>query len=119
MDRASLLAYCLSKPGAWQDTPWGDDPVAKVGPKVFAIFGIANQDGLDRVGVKCGRSRDEADEWLARYPDDAVPMPYLAKQGWNALRVDGSIPEDELSDAVDASYESVVARLPARLRPPR
>ena len=26
-----LLAYCLAKPGAWQDEPWGDGVVAKVG----------------------------------------------------------------------------------------
>jgi len=26
----SLLAYCLAKPGAWQDEPWEGDVVAKV-----------------------------------------------------------------------------------------
>jgi predicted DNA-binding protein (MmcQ/YjbR family) len=31
-----LLAYCLAKPGAWQDEPWEDDVVAKVGDKIFA-----------------------------------------------------------------------------------
>jgi predicted DNA-binding protein (MmcQ/YjbR family) len=25
-----LLAYCLAKPGAWQDEPWGGDVVVKV-----------------------------------------------------------------------------------------
>ena len=27
----SLLAYCLAKPGAWQDEPWEGDVVAKGG----------------------------------------------------------------------------------------
>ena len=33
-----LLDYCLAKPGAWQDEPWGDGIVAKVGPKIFAFL---------------------------------------------------------------------------------
>ena len=34
-----LLAYCLAKPGAWQDEPWEGDVVVKVGPKNAKIFG--------------------------------------------------------------------------------
>ena len=34
-----LLAYCLAKPGAWQDEPWDGDVVAKVGGKIFAFLG--------------------------------------------------------------------------------
>jgi predicted DNA-binding protein (MmcQ/YjbR family) len=30
----TLLAYCLAKPGAWQDEPWEGDVVAKVGGKL-------------------------------------------------------------------------------------
>ena len=77
-----VLAYCLAKPGAWQDEPWEGDVVAKVGPKIFAFLG----DGAS-VGVKCGRSRDEADEWLARHPEDAHVMAYIGRSGWNTLRV--------------------------------
>ncbi len=33
-----LLAYCLAKPGAWQDEPWEGDVVAKVGGKIFAFL---------------------------------------------------------------------------------
>lgn len=113
MTPADVLAYCLAKPGAWQDEPWEGDVVAKVGPKIFAFLG----DGTS-VGVKCGRSRDEADEWLARYPDDAHVMAYIGRSGWNTLRVGGSIHDDELLEAVDASYDAVVAKLPKRDRPP-
>lgn len=111
MDPQELLAYCLAKPGAWQDQPWEGDVVVKVGPKIFA-FPHART-----LGVKCGASRDEADEWLARYPDDASVMPYLGRSGWNSLRIDGGIPDDELFEAVDASYEAVVAKLPKKDRP--
>ena len=116
MTPQQLLEYCLSKPGAWEDEPWEGDIVAKVGPhgrgKIFAFLG-----SNDSIGVKAGATRGEADEWLARYPDDAKVMAYIGRSGWNTLRTGGAIPDDELLDAIDASYDMVVARLPKKDRP--
>ena len=109
------LTYCLAKPGAWQDEPWEEDFVAKVGPKVFAFLGSGASHGL---GLKCGPTRDVADEWLHRYPDDASAMPYIGRSGWNTLRLGGAIPDDELTEAIDASYDFIVAKLPKKDRPP-
>ena len=107
-----VLAYCLSKPGAWQDEPWEGDLVVKVGPKIFAFLGSGTS-----VGLKCGRTRDEADEWLARFPQDAEVMAYIGRSGWNTLRIGGAIPDDEVLEAVDASYSAVVSKLPKKDRP--
>jgi predicted DNA-binding protein (MmcQ/YjbR family) len=106
-----LLAYCLAKPGAWKDEPWEGDVVAKVGSKIFAFFGAPP---VSSVSLKCGPSRDVANEWLRRFPDDASVMAYIGRSGWNTLRIDGAIPDDELLEAIDASYETVVAKLPKR-----
>lgn len=111
MDGSQVLAHCLAKAGAWEDQPWEGDTVAKVGGKIFAFVGDAS------VGVKCGRGRDEADEWIARYPQDARVMAYIGRYGWNTLDLGGAIPDDELLDAVDASYDDVVSRLPRVQRP--
>jgi predicted DNA-binding protein (MmcQ/YjbR family) len=108
----ALLEHCLAKPGAWQDEPWEGDVVAKVGGKIFAFVGTGTS-----VGVKCGSGRDEADEWLARYPDDAHVMAYIGRSGWNTLDIGGAIPDEEVLEAVDASYAAVVAKLPRRQRP--
>ena len=116
MTRAEALAYCLSQPGAWLDEPWGGDVVVKVGAKIFAFLG--SPDG-DTVGLKCAPTRDEADEWLRRFPDDAFSMPYIGRSGWNTLRLGGSIADEEVLEAVDASYRWVVSRLPKRDRPER
>jgi predicted DNA-binding protein (MmcQ/YjbR family) len=105
-----LVAYCLAKPGAQPDTPWEGDLVAKVGGKIFAFL------GGDGVGLKCGRDADEAAELRLRYPGTATVSPYIGRFGWNSIRLDG-IPDDELEELVDASYDAVVAKLPKRLRP--
>jgi predicted DNA-binding protein (MmcQ/YjbR family) len=114
LTRAELLAYCLDKPGAWQDEPWEGDVVVKVAEKIFAFLG-----GMDgrTVGLKCGASRDEADEWLARFPGDAAVMPYIGRSGWNTLTVGATIPDEEVYEAVDASYDTVVSKLPRSRRP--
>jgi predicted DNA-binding protein (MmcQ/YjbR family) len=109
-----LLAHCLGKPGAWQDEPWEGDVVVKVGPKIFAFLGSGS---ARMVGLKCGPTRETADEWLLRYPQDASVMAYIGRSGWNTLRIGGAIPDDELLEAVDASYRAVVSKLPRKDRP--
>ncbi|WP_428966490.1 MmcQ/YjbR family DNA-binding protein [Micromonospora fluostatini] len=115
MDRTEMLAYCLAKPGAWLDRPWAGEEVVKVGSRIFAFLGSGETGAT--IGIKCGPNRDVADEWLHRYPDDARIMPYIGRAGWNTLRLDGTIPTDELVEALDASYDTVVAKLSRRERP--
>src|SRR3954464_5903558 len=112
-----MHAYCASKPGAWPDFPWEEHthPVFKVvGPgergKIFAVLGGSG------VGIKAGRSREVADEWLQRFPDSASVMAYIGRSGWNDLSFTG-IPDDDLVEAVDESYRLVVEGLPKKLRP--
>jgi len=111
-----MQQYCASRPGAWPDYPWDHEyPVFKVGPgaagKIFAFLGAAT------VGVKSGASREIADEWLHRYPDDASVMAYIGRSGWNNLSLHEAIPDDELLEAVDESYRLVVGKLPKKHRP--
>jgi predicted DNA-binding protein (MmcQ/YjbR family) len=113
-----LLAYCLAKPGAWPDEPWGDGVVAKVGPKIFAFLRAVGPAGEALgIGVKCGRDREDADEWLLRYPGDASPSRYIGRSGWNSLAIGGAIPDEEIREAIDGSYALVVSKLPKKDRP--
>lgn len=112
MTGEELAAYCLAKPGAWLDSPWGEDSrVVKVAERIFAFLGGVT------VGVKAGATRGEADEWLREYPEDAVVMAYIGRSGWNTLTIGGAIPDDVIREAVDESYDLVVARLPRSRRP--
>jgi predicted DNA-binding protein (MmcQ/YjbR family) len=111
VDQPAVLAYCLAKPGAVPDEPWEDDLVAKVGGKIFAFLGGAG------VGVKCGRNADEAAEWRQRYPQAVSVMAYIGRYGWNSVRLDGTVSDDEIRELIDASYDDVVSRLPKSKRP--
>jgi predicted DNA-binding protein (MmcQ/YjbR family) len=114
MTRDELVGYCLAKPGAWLDQPWEGDVVVKVRDKIFAFLGSGEG---TTVGLKCGRGREEADEWLLRFPDNARVMAYIGRAGWNTLDLDGAIPNEEILEAVDDSYALVVAKLPKSRRP--
>lgn len=108
-----LVAYCLAKPGATEDYPWGEEELtAKVGGKVFAFIGLTT----GTVGLKCGANAEQAGEWRQRYPDAITTSAYIGRYGWNAVRLDG-VPADEVRELVDASYDDVVRRLPKAKRP--
>lgn len=115
MTPEQLTDHALALPGAWLDSPWEHHTVAKVGPgekgKIFAFL------GSDRVGLKLGSSREEADEWLARFPDDASVMAYIGRHGWTDLRLDGAIGDDEIVEALLESHDRIVSGLPKKWRP--
>ena len=93
--------------------PWGEaELVAKVGGKGFAII---NLDG-GTVSVKCGRDAAEAGEWRDRYPGAVTSSHYVGRYGWNSVDRTGPVPDDDLRELLDASYEAAVAALPRSRR---
>jgi hypothetical protein len=71
-----LVDYCLSKPGAEETYPWGEqDLVAKVGGKAFAFIGLES----GGVSLKCGTDAQDAGEWRGRYPDAITVSAYTGK----------------------------------------
>jgi predicted DNA-binding protein (MmcQ/YjbR family) len=112
VEREELVAYCLGKPGAEETYPWGEgELVAKVGGKAFAFIGSGT------VGVKCGRDAAEAAEWRDRYPGAITVSAYIGRYGWNAVDWTGPVPDDEVLELVDTSYDAIVAALPRSRRP--
>ena len=107
-----VLTYCLAKPGAWQDEPWEGDVVVKVGARIFAFLGLraprwassAVLPARPRTNGCCGTRTSSV-------------MAYIGRSGWNTLRIGGAIPDDELIEAVDASYAAIVSKLPKKDRP--
>lgn len=104
-----LTRYCLAKPGAEETYPWGDaELVVKVGGKAFAFIWLEGAS----MSVKCGRDSDEAAEWRKRHPDAIAVSAYIGRHGWNSVQLAGGVPDDEILELVDLSYDIVVAKLP-------
>ena len=110
MDLADFRAYCLQKPGAVEDTPFGEDTlVFKVGGKMFALASL--DEVPPSVNLKCDPER--ALDLRDRY-EEVRPGYHMNKKHWNTVELGGSIPEAELRGLIDHSYELVAARLPKR-----
>src|SRR3954469_18768421 len=115
MRREEVVAFCLWKPGAWLDEPWEGDEVVKVGDKIFAFLGSVDAPAPS-VGLKCGRTADEAGELRARSPGHVSASPYVGRYGWNTIPLAG-VPAEELRELVDMSYDAAVSALPKSKRP--
>jgi predicted DNA-binding protein (MmcQ/YjbR family) len=109
-----LVAYCLAKPGVEETYPWAEgELVAKVGGKAFAFIGLES----GSVSVKCGRDAAEAAEWRERYPGAITVSAYVGRYGWNTVDTAGPVPDDEVRELIDGSYDAIVAALPKSRRP--
>jgi predicted DNA-binding protein (MmcQ/YjbR family) len=108
MDLESFREYCLSKPGATEDTPFGEDVlVFKVGGKMFAL---APLNGVPATAnLKC--DPDLALELRDRY-EQVRGGYHMNKKHWNTVEIESAIPEMELRKMIDHSYELVVEGLP-------
>lgn len=103
-----VAEICGALPGAELSDPWGGGHDAwKVGGKLFAVVGSMDTG----VSVKC------ADVETARLLTDlgrAERAPYF-HASWVLVRWN-QVPDDELRDRILASYATIRAGLPRRVR---
>ncbi|HEX7021992.1 MAG TPA: MmcQ/YjbR family DNA-binding protein [Trueperaceae bacterium] len=109
---AGLRAYCALKPGARETYPFGPEtPVFKVAGKMFALASAG--EGSLSLSLKC--EPDLAELLRDKYAA-VTPGYHLNKRHWNSIKLDGSLPEAEVRELIDLSYELVVAGLSRKLR---
>jgi predicted DNA-binding protein (MmcQ/YjbR family) len=111
-ERERAFAACGALPGAVETYPFGDGvAVFKVGGKMFALVPLGGEPAS--VSLKC--DPDYALSLRDRYP--AITAGYhLNKRHWNTVVLDGSVPDDEVLELVDHSYDLVVSSLPKATR---
>jgi predicted DNA-binding protein (MmcQ/YjbR family) len=85
--------------------------VYKVAGKVFGI--MVPTDDPPRVTLKCEPSL--ALELRAQFPA-VTPGYHTNKRHWNTVTLDGTVPDDEVREMIEHSYERVVATLPKAVR---
>ena len=108
MNIETFREYCLSKPAATEDTPFGPDNIVfKVGGKMFALAAL--DEVPPAVNLKC--DPDLALELRDRY-EQVRPGYHMNKIHWNTVELSGVIPEKEIRKMVDHSYDLVVRSLP-------
>jgi predicted DNA-binding protein (MmcQ/YjbR family) len=114
----ALLDYCLAKPGAYLDYPFGPDvavvkvraptqPCGRVFAQVFTLRGVPT------ATLSCDPLT--AEEYRALYPGLVVRgyhCPPVQQPYFNSLPLSGGVPDEDILELADTAYEAVVAKLP-------
>lgn len=97
-----LRDYCISKEGAEECFPFGDDTL--VFKKNGKIFALASLDGEPTVNLKCDPSL--ALELREKFPC-VIPGYHMNKKHWNTIILDGSVPDRKVLEWIDHSFHLV------------
>ena len=110
--RDEVRSLCAAKRGAVETHPFGPGvAVYKVGGRMFAL--VPHDGDPPTVNLKCDPEWSE----LLRNAYAAVrPGYHQNKKHWNTVVLDGSVPDDEVQELVDHSYELVVEALSRNAR---
>lgn len=111
MDHSQIRAYCLRKPKAYEDFPFGNFPACyRVNGRIFA------QLYPDKITLKCTAFSGQM--FRQAYPDAVVRgyhCPTVQQPYWNTVYLD-RFPREELSIMIDHAYETVVSSLPKKIQ---
>ncbi len=107
MNIETISEYCLKKKGVTEDFPFDEDTLAiRVLNKIFLLASLEKVPL--QINLKC--DPEYAVELRERY-ESVQPGYHMNKSYWNTVIVDGSIPNTELKEMIDHSYEQVVKGL--------
>ncbi len=102
-----LRKYCKSKAGVKEDFPFDQNTlVFKVMNKIFALTNITWS--KLKVNLKCD---PEFAELLREKYEAIIPGYHMNKKHWNTITLDGSVPNNEILQLIDHSYDLVVSKL--------
>jgi len=107
MNIEDLHSYCMQKPGATEEFPFGDQTlVFKVGGKIFLLAGLEEGNSFN---AKCDPER--AVELREDHPE-IIPGYHMNKKHWNTVFINGGLKLDLLREIIDNSYDLVFKSLP-------
>ncbi len=110
MNIEKIRLICLKKKGAWEDLPFGDDPlVMKIGTKMFALLSL----GKNQISLKCDPllSIEYRNDYAA-----IIPGYHLNKKHWNTILLDSEISDELMIKMINMSYELVFNSLTKKNR---
>ena len=120
MTHTQIIVYCLAKPGAYLDYPFGPDfAVVKVKApsqqkgRIFAQPFILRRPSRCCVTLNC--APDAGDFWRQMFPGSVTRgwhCPPVQQPHFNTVNLDGTVPDDEILRMIDHAYTVVVAKMP-------
>ena len=109
MNIEELRDYCLSKPGATEGLPFGEETlVFKVGEKIFLLVGLTEG---NRFNAKCDPERAIT---LREQYEEVIPGYHMNKKHWNTVDMNGRLTLKQLREIIDHSYELIFNSLPKK-----
>lgn len=112
MNIEEFRTYCLSKKGATESFPFGEQTlVFKVMEKVFALAGLDAHPAT--ANLKCDPER--AIELREEHAGLIIPGYHMNKKHWNTVALE-NLPPRLLMELVDHSYSLVVKSLTKKLQ---
>ncbi len=111
MTNDDISRYCLAKPGAYEDFPFGKIPVCyKVCGKLF--LQLYPMEGNHKITISCEPMR--ADFYRGQYPGVVVPgyhCPNRIKPYMNTVYLNMNIEDSVIFKMIDHSYKRVADKL--------
>lgn len=111
MNRQEVFDYVKQKYNALPDYPWADQNAAlrhRENKKWYALImevdreklGLLDEGTVQVLNVKC----DPMLIGSLRMQEGFHPAYHMNKDKWISVRLDGSVPEDEIRSLIDGSY---------------
>ena len=116
MTRRELIDLCLSYPGAYEDYPFDGIASSAADGGSWAVlrhrgnkksFALVFERGGLCVNLKCEPMR--ADFLRGALPG-VTPAYHMNKRSWITVRLNGDVPEKNVFDLIDASFESTLPK---------
>ncbi len=117
MDRQEIFDYAKTKYGTDPDYPWSDTNAVlrhKANRKWYGLVMEVRRDKLrlpgdgmvDVITVKCDPMLGAS----LRAQEGFHPAYHMNKDKWLTVRLDGSVPDEEIKDLIDLSYALTTAK---------
>lgn len=112
MTRHSLFHYTTTKYNTPPDYPWSDTNAVLRHSSNRKWYGLVMEVGRDKLGLSGDGQIDvltvKCDPILGsflRTQEGFHPAYHMNKDKWITIRLDGSVPDDEIKNLIDLSYQ--------------
>ncbi len=107
--RQEVLTYGLTLPNTYTDTPFKDPNwiLLRYRPNKHAFAWTYERNGFIWVNVKVDPEWREF--WRSTY-DAVTPGYHQSKVHWNSIRLDGTIPDEDIKRMIAESYDLIVKK---------